>query len=243
MRWRAGVALGLVASMLAGCGGAPADREFVDVPGLGAARIDVPRPSGAASATCDGDPLPPATDETTAERVAALRAIGLFAEESDVPDAELASEIDDAIEERWGTDLAPDDPMRDLAVAEQDLERVLWIDLEADVVGENQVYVTTLADVAAISVGAFEPSDVVESWAGESGPISVTFELGGTRHELRPAYIDDWIDPTILVPINALIAPTGRRFELYKAFDQTAYVMALTDAERRALEGRGWCFE
>jgi hypothetical protein len=30
---------------------------------------------------------------------------------------------------------------------------------------------------------------------------------------------------------------------MYKAFDQTAVVMALTDAERGALEGRGWCFE
>jgi hypothetical protein len=235
--------VGVLAMVLAACGGGVPDDEFVEVPGLGPARVDVPRPAGPASAPCDDDPLPPATDETTLQRVTALREIGLFASEVDVPDTELAAEADDAIEEQWGTDLAPDDPLRDLAVAEQDLDRVLWTDLEADVVAENQVYVTTLDDLASISVAAFTPSDIVETWAGETGPISVTFEMGGARHEIHPGYLEDWVDPTILVPINELIADTGRRFEMYKAFDQTAVVMALTDAERGALEGRGWCFE
>ena len=235
--------VGVLALVLAACGVGVPDDDFVEVPGLGPARIDVPRPAGPDSAPCDDDPLPPATDETTLQRVTALREIGLFAGEVDVPDTELAAEIDDAIEEQWGTDLAPDDPLRDLAVAEQDLDRVLWMDLEADVVAENEVYVTVLADLGSISVGAFAPSDVVETWAGEAGPISVAFEMGGARHEIRPGYLEDWVDPMILVPINELIADTGRRFESYKAFDQTAFVMALTDAERQALEGRGWCFE
>jgi hypothetical protein len=235
--------VGVLAMVLAACGSGVLDDEFGEVPDLGPARVDVPRPTGLDSAPCDDDPLPPATDETTLQRVAALREIGLFAGEAGVPDTELAAEIDDAIEEQWGTDLAPDDSLRDLAVAEQDLDRVLWMDLEADVVAENQVYLTTLAELASISVGAFAPSDVVERWAGEAGPISVTFEMGGARHEIRPGYLEDWVDPTILVPINELIADTGRRFVSYKAFDQTAFVMALSEVEQQALEGRGWCFE
>jgi hypothetical protein len=73
--------------------------------------------------------------------------------------------------------------------------------------------------------------------------VSITFSLDGEPREVTAAYFDDWIDPGILGPINELIVASGRRFELYKSFDQTAFVMALTDAERRGLEARGWCFE
>ena len=56
-------------------------------------------------------------------------------------------------------------------------------------------------------------------------------------------YLEDWIDPRIATPINELIAPSGRQLAFFKAFDQTAFVMALTKDERDALEDRGWCFE
>ena len=249
IRRSAALALTLVTAVIAGCGtaapttGGDAD-DFAEVPGIGLTRIDVPRPSGAASAPCaDEDPLPPATDETTAERIAGLRAAGLFADREGASDDELAAEVDQRLEALWGADLAPNDPLRDLAIAEQDAARVLWIDLEADVAGGNEVYVATLEQLEAIGVGAFEPVGVSETWAAEDGPITVAFDLDGGHHELHPAYYEDWIDPGILVGIDALIAESGRRFELVRAFDQTAVILALTDPERRALEARGWCFE
>jgi hypothetical protein len=236
---------GVLAMTLLGCGSGPdpALEGFEDIPGVGPTRVDVPRPTGIASAACDDDPLPPSTAETTVERVAALREIGLFADREGVSDAELAGEIDEHIEALWGPDLAVDDPFRDLAVAEQDAARILWIDLEADVGQGNEIYVSTLDQLQGISVGAFQPSAEEERWASADGPITVAFDLDGSRRELTPAALDDWIDPGILVEINGLIAESGRRFELYRAFDQTALVMALTEAERQALEGRGWCFE
>lgn len=240
--------LGLVtlcaAAAVLGCtsGGGDVD-EFAHIPGLGATRIDVPRPTGVASAACDEDPMPTATDETLVERVAALREIGLFADRAGVTDADLARELEASLLETWGEVLATDDPYLELLVADQDAARVWWNDLEADVIAGNDVYLRTLMGWAAISVGAFSPEAVVETWAGEEGPVEVTFEADGDTHVLTPAYIEDWIDPGILVPINELIAESGRRFELYKAFDQTALVLALTDGERSALEARGWCFE
>lgn len=107
----------------------------------------------------------------------------------------------------------------------------------------EDVYVTTLEEWAAISKGAFEPADIHETWDGGEGPVTVTFTLDGEHVELRPEYLEDWIDPRILTPINERIADSGRRFELFQAFDQSAFVMALTDAERNALQARGWCFE
>jgi hypothetical protein len=237
--------LALVVGGLTGCAG-PVGGDpdgFAEVPDVGSTRIDVPRPTGLASAPCDDDPLPPATDETTVERVAALRDIGLFADRAGVSDAELAVEVDERITALWGPDLPVDDPFRDLAVAEQDAARVLWIDLEADVTEDNQIYVATLDQLEAISAGAFAPVGATESWDSGTGPVTVSFDLDGARHQLQPAYLEDWIDPGILVGVNALIGDGGRRFELYRAFDQTAMVLALTDAERTALEDRGWCFD
>jgi hypothetical protein len=55
MKWRVlAVALGLVA--LSGCAGAVGDTpsDFIEIPGIGETRIDVPRPAGAASAACEG---------------------------------------------------------------------------------------------------------------------------------------------------------------------------------------------
>ncbi len=218
----------------------------MDVPGIGSTRIDVPRPSGAASAACDDDPLPPGTDATIAQRVMELREIGLFADRSAASDVALAAELEASIGDQWGTVdqwETGDRPMLDIVVAEQDATRVWWRDLEADVTDGNEVYAQTLAEWGEISVGAFAPTDITESWDGAEGPVIVEFTHGGSRRFVAPAYLEDWIDPGILVGINALIADLGRRFELYKAFDQTAFVMALTDDERRALEGRGWCFE
>jgi hypothetical protein len=248
----------VVAIVGAGCGarsdesdGSDGSGDFVEIPGIGATRMDVPRPTGVASAPCDEDPLPPSTAQSLVERVAALRAIGLFADRAKASDDALVAQIDAAFQARWGvpdpssglTPLPPDDPFLDLFVAEQDASRVWWNDLEADVADGNEVYVDTLTGWGAISDGAFSPDAIEETWDGDGGPVTVTFNREGVTQTLRPAYLEDWIDPGILVPINALIADSGRRFELYKAFDQTAFVMAITDVERQALEARGWCFE
>ena len=238
-----GLALVLVAAW--GCSGRPAEEsgDFAEIPGMGATRIDVPRPTGGDSATCDADPLPPTSDETIADRVTALRVIGLFADRPDVDDAALAAEVEAGITEIWGDTLEPDDPLIDLVVAEQDEQRVWWRDLEADVTDGNAVYVTTLEELGAISAGGFLPEDITETWASDEGPVTIEFTSNGEPHEISAAYFDDFIDPGILASINELIAPAGREFELYKAFDQSALVMALTDAERTGLEARGWCFE
>jgi hypothetical protein len=238
----------LVVSIVAACQGATVvgngdPSDFIDIPGLGATRVDVPRPTGAASAPCDDDPLPPGTDESTFQRVAALRAVGLFEDDTALTDAELAALVDERISQLWSEDLPIDDPVRDLLIAEQDTARAMWIDLEADVGEDNDVYVATIDRLAEISVGAFEPTGLTEAWASPSGPVRITFALGGSQQELQPAYFEDWIDPMIISDINEMISGGGRRFELYKAFDQTAFILALTESERRGLEARGWCFE
>lgn len=226
--------------LVTGCGTTtPVASDFVEVPGLGETRVDVPRPSGLEGTGCELALDPAASIE---ERASGLRAAGLFADRSALSDAELAAELGAALQDEWGDSLTSSDPLFELFLAELDRSRVWWRDLEADVFEGNRVYHAVLEELAAISLGAFAPASVAESWASEGGPVTVSFELDGQRHVLEPDYIEDWIDPTILDEINRLIDASGRRLEIVKAFDQTAYVVALTAAERAALEARGWCF-
>jgi hypothetical protein len=229
----------LAALLLSACAGPAADPDhFVEVPGIGSTRIDVPRP------TTKGDECAVALPqgESVAVRAAAFRGIGLFADRSALSDAALAKEIEAGIQEVWGS-MEPDEPLLDLFVAEQDATRVWWHDLEADVADGGDSYVATLQEWAAISVGTFAPSSIEETWESEAGPVKVRFDLGGAGHELAPEHLEDWIDPRIVGPINELIAPSGRQFTFFDAFDQTAFLMALTKEERDALEDRGWCFD
>src|SRR5690242_4944719 len=78
-------------------------------------------------------------DETVAERVAALRAIGLFADRAELTDEALATSVQAGLDEWWG-DLDGAGWFQELAVAEQDRSRVWWQDLEADVSDGNEVY-------------------------------------------------------------------------------------------------------
>lgn len=217
--------------------------DFVEIPGLGVTRIDVPRPTGPAPATCEPMGPRPSDGQTVEQRVAGLRRIGLFANRTGT-DTELAAEIEQRNITDFGDMPSPDDPITELVVALADDSRVWWGDLEADVHQENLVYEQFLEEWAAISAGAFEPSTIEESWEGPEGPLTVSLTLDGQSIELHPVYLEDWVDPRILSPINEAIAGSGRQFEPYRAFDQSLYLVALTPDEKRALErDRGWCFE
>ena len=223
-----------------GCGEAPATpTDFVEIPGIGSTRIDVPRP------TTEGPECTVAmrADQSIGERVIALRELGLFADRPDLSNEDISQRVEARLDELHGGALLADDPLLELVVASLDESRVWWGDLEADVGHGSEAYVMTLEQWAAISKGAFAPRDIRETWESEEGPVTVAFALDGENVELRPEYLEDWIDPRILTPINERMAESGRRFELFQAFDQSAFVMALTDRERDALEARGWCFE
>lgn len=89
----AGAALAI---LLTGCGKTNGDAgDFAEIPGIGATRIDVPRPTRGAEADCT--PVR-TTGETIADRAAALRGIGLFADRAALTDAELGDEVEAAID-------------------------------------------------------------------------------------------------------------------------------------------------
>jgi hypothetical protein len=134
----------------------------------------------------------------------------------------------------------------ELTLLRYDRRRAWFEDLERDVVEGNDAYVDAFAEWSRISRGAFRPHDVRERWAGEEGPVTITFTLAGARHEVEAASQGDFLDLCVLTAgINPLIAPSGRQFAVYRpdaALGQEAFVVALTRHERTALERRGWHF-
>ena len=97
------------------------------------------------------------------------------------------------------------------------------------------------------------PSEAMAAFYGQAewaqisrdgGSIAVEFKLDGRPVRLKPRYDGDWLDLSILEPINRLIAPSGYQFVVPKIWDQVAYVLALTAEEQARLASeRGWEFD
>ncbi|MDX2175397.1 MAG: hypothetical protein SF028_02895 [Candidatus Sumerlaeia bacterium] len=171
-----------------------------------------------------------------ADLVRKYRPAGFFPEDAD-PEA-LSYELLARFEET--TPVVPEDWQHDSYLLAWLLpDRIWWDDLEADVCPENRAYEEWLGRLVEISRGHFPAEDIREEWEG-SDRVRVTFRLGGTRHELTPVVNDDWLDPLVLEPIDALVKPSGYSFHLVETGDQTAMVVVLTNSEAAVLKALGW---
>lgn len=174
-----------------------------------------------------------------------LRHIGFFDTFKSLSDEELKNACEQLFRDEWGEDgFYMPSKYTDLSLLLLlDKDRVWWRDTEADVCSGNSVYVETLQEWSVISRGTFMPENIREEWADEDGPVKLTFTLQGKPREIAPRFLNDYIDVGILSQINKFLVDSGIRFELYKPFDQTAFVVALTPHEKTTLEReRGWQF-
>lgn len=182
------------------------------------------------------------SDTWLLQSVQYFRSLGFFAEHAALSDSQLAEHLTQAAMERHGV-IDPANQLADLMLLSLDEQRVWWDDTEADVCAENQVYVDTLTRWSKISRSAFMPENIRETWDGEHGPVHVEFEHNGKKIALHPRFQHDYIDLNILQSINKVVADTGIQFRVHAIFDQTAFIVALTQDEKRKLEkDRGWKF-
>ncbi|WP_426447988.1 stalk domain-containing protein [Paenibacillus sp. S-38] len=123
----------------------------------------------------------------------------------------------------------------DLYLLGEDAGRVWLEDTEADVGKGNDVYVQALQRWREISRGAFQPTDIVESWGSEEGPVTVSFTLNGERKTVYPLFYNDFMDIEIIRELNRMIRDTGYQFAVYE-IDQTVFVTVLTPDEQRKME-------
>jgi hypothetical protein len=171
-----------------------------------------------------------------------LRALEFF-EDRGRTDEDVAAELADDYEAAWNEPPDQSKPLIELELVHFDESRVWWEDTEADVADGNRVYLEAIAALSRISRGVFRPTGVTETWDGPTGPLHIVFHLDGLRRVIRPRYLNDYLDIEGLIDaIDAFMQTDAPRFEIYAPFDQTAFVVCVTDIERRRLEERGWSF-
>lgn len=135
-----------------------------------------------------------------------LRKAGFFQDFESLSDAELLEAIrkkrKEEYSEMFGQDYEPEDFSHLIELLSQDDKKFLDIDLEADVLNGNNVYVSLLEDFAKASNGYFNPIDIKETWVSDEGPIEVSFSSNGQKIVFEPEYMEDWIDGRIFSLIN-----------------------------------------
>ncbi len=172
------------------------------------------------------------------QTAARLRRSGFFA--NTASDTSLAEELSVAYEAQWGQAPTPDDDHLDLRLASYDAGRVWWEDTEADVAPGNDAYVRAIQGWAAISRGALPVTRISEEWQ-DAAPL-IRLHLGERPITLRARNLGDYLDMGLLAQLNQAIEGSSYRLRMYKPFDQTAFVVALSDQELAELEAGGWSF-
>lgn len=128
------------------------------------------------------------------------------------------------------------DALADLYVLQQDKDRV-WLEYtEADFISKDKnFYVETLKQWSAISRGSFLPSDIVETWDTEEGPITVSFMLNGQKKTIHPKYMYDYLDTEILKDLNEMMKNTGYQFAEID-MDEEVFITVLTAKEKDRIQ-------
>ncbi len=137
-------------------------------------------------------------------------------------------------EEQWSKALDPNKPWDDVYLLSLDRERVWTDDPECDVCAYNRVYSEVIPEWSRLAKDEFNPRDIEERWESETGPITVSFTLNGVRCGIRPEYLDDYLDLSILTQINGLISATGVQFVCASDVN-FAIVFAVREETRRKL--------
>lgn len=173
-----------------------------------------------------------------------FRTLGFFEQYRHMSEDALASYIRHRIGVDEGEVCDPSDWREDLLLLSCDHDRVWRKDLEADVARGANAYVRVLQEWARISRGMFRPTQIEEHWEGETGPMTISFELDGVRHELREEYAQEAISVWLIADLNRIVGHPDLHFEMIEPDDQTATVLVLTPEEREQLKrDRGWSFE
>jgi len=135
-----------------------------------------------------------------------------------------------------------DNPWDDVFILAYSVGQSWADDPEADVCDTNRVYTTVLLEWAGISNGVFTPTKIDEIWETEEGPITVSFQIEGAEHIVKPKYLEDWIDLDVLQQINQTIAKRHRQF-FYAIDGNFALVLCLSDEQKRRMKReRGFPF-
>ncbi|SOD97615.1 hypothetical protein [Spirosoma fluviale] len=187
------------------------------------------------------------------EELPILRQAGFFKEYAELKDDELVNKIRQLRREEYAKifeyEYEPEDFSHIGQLLAYDERKYLDIDLEADVMSENQVYVSVVERFSKASDNHFMPTDIQEAWQSDEGPIEVSFTCNGSRIVFKPKYHDDWLDGKVFTVINKeMQKKTDERFLICLGpneewWGQNVVHIRLSEIEKQLLEVKlGWVF-
>ncbi|NOU67745.1 hypothetical protein GC096_27340 [Paenibacillus sp. LMG 31461] len=127
--------------------------------------------------------------------------------------------------------------LAELSLLIADEDRVWVEDWDLDVGKGKEAYVTTLGQWSKISRGAFQPTDIKETWDAEEGPITVSFKLNGQERVIHPEHAGSYMNTYgLLKEINNMIKASGYQFAAVENDDEEVMVIALKAEEKMKLQ-------
>ena len=186
------------------------------------------------------------------EDIGILRSAGFFGHYKDLSDdgvyEALIAKKKKRYEEIFQGDYEPDLNFSNFELAQMDGTKVLFLDLEADVLNGNEVYVDVIKAFSELSDHQFQPTEIREVWQSDEGPIEVSFRSRGSLVTFNPQYIDDWLDESVFKACEKELKDLGIRVVLCIGdsegeFGQEIAIVRVTEAEQKILEEKlSWEF-
>lgn len=131
-------------------------------------------------------------------------------------------------------------------IASYDFTRVWSGDTEADVCEGNEIYVGLVEEYARLSMGCLRPTNIVETWASETGPVTLSFEQDGHQFTTQLDYYDDWLDGEVFSFLDSAMASQGFTSGIHTEVNtgQDVFFVRANEAEKACMERElGWSFD
>ena len=190
--------------------------------------------------------------EEVVDNIEILRSAGFFENYKKMTDLEVFDTIHSLRKKRYSEIFEkPYDPRMDLdaiQLAGYDRTKLLFIDLEADVAMDNNIYVEVIKAFGILSNNQFEPTEIEEKWKSETGPIEVSFKSDSSFIKFKPEYQDDWLHESVFKICQEELERKNIRIADCLSDDGYGYgqaiaIMRLTEKEQKVLEKKlNWKF-
>lgn len=135
-----------------------------------------------------------------------------------------------------------------IQLAKCDRTKLLFIDLEADVAMDNNVYIEVINAFAILSNKKFEPTDIKEQWTSKTGPVEVSFKSNDSLIKFKPEYQNDWLHESVFKICQEELGRKNIRITDCLSDDGYGYgqaiaIMRLSEKEQKTLENKlNWKF-
>ena len=96
-----------------------------------------------------------------------------------------------------------------IELASLDEDKMLYLDLEADVCNENKIYCEVIKMFDKLGKEDFNPTQISEFWESETGPIHVSFIVDSDTIKINPDFKDDWLHECVFIECQKQIERKG----------------------------------